>query len=140
MDSKSYIDVNVFVYWLGKHPTLGKTAYEWIKKIEAASKGRYITSSLTLYQTLIILAGLSGRSIKDKALVESIITPIENLPGLEVVSLISEDLIKAVKLMEGHRLDYEDALHLAVALRNKTKEIISNDEDFDTTPLKRKFY
>lgn len=61
MEPESYVDVNVFVYWLGNHPVFGKTAYEWIKKIENASKGKYITSSLTLYQTLIIIAGLTGK-------------------------------------------------------------------------------
>ncbi|MCC6024602.1 MAG: PIN domain-containing protein [Thaumarchaeota archaeon] len=41
--------------------------------------------------------------------------------------------------MKEYGLDYEDALHLAVALRNKAEEIISNDQDFDRTPLKRRF-
>lgn len=42
-------------------------------------------------------------------------------------------------LAEAEDLDYEDALHLATALRNKAREIVSNDKDFDRTPLKRKF-
>jgi predicted nucleic acid-binding protein len=56
--------------------------------------------------------GLIGRSLKDQELVD---------------------------LMKEYGLDYEDDLHLAVALRNKAKEIISNDQDFDRTPLKRRF-
>lgn len=50
-----------------------------------------------------------------------------------------EELTQAAKLMKEYSLDYEDAVHLATALRNKAKEIISNDEDFDKTPLKRRF-
>jgi predicted nucleic acid-binding protein len=38
-----------------------------------------------------------------------------------------------------YELDYEDALHLAAALKSKAKEIIFNDQDFDKTPLKRRF-
>jgi len=41
--------------------------------------------------------------------------------------------------MKEYDLDYEDALHLATALRNNVKKIISNDQDFDKTPLKRTF-
>jgi predicted nucleic acid-binding protein len=41
--------------------------------------------------------------------------------------------------MKEYGLDYEDALHLAAALRSKVREIISNDQDFDKTPLKRRF-
>jgi len=47
--------------------------------------------------------------------------------------------MEAAKLMKGYSLDYEDAIHLATALRSRAKEIISNDEDFNRTPLKRRF-
>ncbi|MGC9165106.1 MAG: type II toxin-antitoxin system VapC family toxin [Thermoprotei archaeon] len=136
---ESYVDINVFVYWLGNHPDFGKIAYQWIKKIENVPKGKYITSSLTLYQVAVIMAGLTGRNLKDKELVEEIVNPITSLPGLIVSPLTSEDVSKAVSLMREYDLDYEDSLHLAVAIRNKVKEIISNDQDFDKTPLKRKF-
>lgn len=136
---KSYIDINVFVYWLGKHPTFGHTAYKWIKKIEEVPKGNYITSTLTLYQTLVTIAGLSGESLSNRKFVEEVLNSIINLPGLTLTPLTIEDLIQSIKLMEEYNLDYEDAVHLAMALRNKVKEIISNDEDFDKTPLKRIF-
>jgi len=41
--------------------------------------------------------------------------------------------------MREYELDCEDALHLAVALKGKAKEIISNNQDFDKTPLRRGF-
>jgi len=139
VDPEGYIDINVFVYWLGNNPTYGKTAYRWIKKIEESPKGKYVTSSLTLYQVAIIMAGLTGRNLKDEELIEKIVDSITSLPSLIIAPLTLEDVSKAVSLMEKYDLDYEDALHLAVAIRNKAKEIISNDQDFDKTPLKRKF-
>jgi AbrB family looped-hinge helix DNA binding protein len=36
VDAESYIDTNVFIYWLGNHPTFGKKAHQWIKKVEEA--------------------------------------------------------------------------------------------------------
>lgn len=98
-----------------------------------------MTSTLTLYQTLMIIAGLTDKNLKDKKLVEKIVNSITSLPGLIITPLTKEDVSKAVSLMGEYDLDYEDALHLAAALRNKTKEIISNDQDYDKTPLKRKF-
>jgi len=139
VDPEGYIDINLFIYWLGNHPTFGKPAYTWIKKIEGAPRGKYVTSSLTLYQTLVIMAGLTGRNLKDKTLVEEVVNSITSLPGLLITPLTTEDTSKAVELMKGYDLDYEDALHLTTALRNNVKEIISNDQDFDKTPLRRTF-
>jgi len=61
-DPEGYVDVNVFVYWLGNHPTLGRRSYEWIRKIEGASRGKYVTSALTLCQIMVIIAGLTGKT------------------------------------------------------------------------------
>lgn len=136
---KAYVDVNIFTYWLGNHPLFGKMAYNWIKKIENAPHGEYITSALTIYEVLIIISGLTGKSLKDKPLVEGVIDSITNLKGLMIHPLKHEDLVQAIALMGDYDLDYEDSLHLSIALRTRTKEIISNDKDFDKTPLTRKF-
>jgi predicted nucleic acid-binding protein len=137
VDSPRYVDINIFVYWLGKHPVFGEVAYEWIKKIENSLRGKYVTSSLTLYETLVIIAGLTGKSLKDRTLIEGVINSITNLKGLVIEPLKLEDFTQALDLMEEYGLDYEDSLHLSVAMRTGTKEIVSNDKDFDITPLKR---
>ncbi|MGC9095493.1 MAG: type II toxin-antitoxin system VapC family toxin [Candidatus Bathyarchaeia archaeon] len=139
VEPEAYVDINVFIYWLGNHPTFGKKAHQWIKKIEEAPRGKYVTSTLTIYQTLVIIAGLTGKNLKDQKLVEEIVNSIKSLPGLTITPLTTEDITQATKLTTEYDLDYEDAIHLAAALRNKAKEIISNDKDFDKTPLKRKF-
>jgi predicted nucleic acid-binding protein len=137
VDNPSYVDINIFVYWLGNHPKFGETAYKWIKKIEQSQRGKYVTSSLTLYETLIIIAGLAGKSLKDKDFTEKVITSITNIKGLTIEPLKPEDFTKAVELMEDYKLDYEDSIHLAVATRTGAQEILSNDTDFDATPIKR---
>jgi predicted nucleic acid-binding protein len=139
VDPEGYVDVNVFVYWLGAHPVYGKIAHHWIRRIEESPRGKYITSSLTLYQVAIIMAGLTGTNLRDEKLIRRIMDSIINLPGLAVVPLTLEDALEAVGFMEKYDLDYEDAIHLAAAIKSKAKEIISNDQDFDKTPLKRSF-
>ncbi|MEM4474328.1 MAG: PIN domain-containing protein [Candidatus Bathyarchaeia archaeon] len=139
VEPEGYVDLNVFVYWLGNHPTFGRVSYGWIKKIEEAPRGKYVTSALTLYQIVVIIAGLTGKNLRSRELIEEVVSSIESLPGLRIIPLTSEDITQASKLMREYSLDYEDAIHLATALKSKAKEIISNDEDFDNTPLKRKF-
>lgn len=139
VDPECYVDANVFVYWLGGHPVFGEASYKWIKEIERSLRGKYITSTLTLYQIFIIIAGLTGKNLKDKKLVEDIMISMTNLPGLQIVSLSLDDFSEAANLMDKYGLDFEDALHLASALRYKVKAIVSNDLDFDRTPLNRIF-
>ena len=139
MVATKYLDVNIFVYWLGKHPKFGETAYKWIKSVENASRREYVTSSLTIYETLIIVGGLTGRNLRDEKFVEEVITAITSLRGLIIESLTSGDVFQALRLMKEYGFDYEDSLHLAVALRVGAKEIVSNDEDFDKSPLRRIF-
>lgn len=136
METTRYVDVNIFVYWLGKHPIFGETAYKWIQKIENSARKEYVTSSLTVYETLVIMAGLAGRNLKDKALVQQVTTSLTQIRGLTIEPLKQEDLTNATDLMNNNKIDYEDALHLAVATRVGAKEIITNDKHFNTTHIK----
>jgi predicted nucleic acid-binding protein len=132
-----YVDVNIFIYWLGNHPKFGETAYKWIKKIEQSPPREYITSSLTIYETLIIIAGLTGKNLKHKNFVNNIVNAITHIKGLTIEPLKPEDFTKAIAHMNYCNLEYEDSIHLAVATRTGAQEIVSNDQDFDATPLKR---
>jgi predicted nucleic acid-binding protein len=134
---RRYVDINIFVYWLGNHPKFGETAYKWIKKIENSSRGEYVTSSLTIYETLVIIAGLTGKNLKDKTFTEKVVNSITHIKGLTIEPLKPEDFTKALDLMNDCKLDYEDSIHLAVAVRTGAQEIVSNDKDFDTTLIKR---
>jgi predicted nucleic acid-binding protein len=138
VDKPRYIDINIFVYWLGNHPKFGKTAYDWIKRIENSRRGEYVTSSLTLYEILIITAGLTGKNLRDRKFVEEVVNAVTRIKGLTIEPLRTEDFNKALDLMREYPIDYEDAIHLAVATRTRAQEIVSNDKDFDASPIKRK--
>lgn len=137
--TKRYIDVNVFVYWLGNNPALGEKARKWINEIENSPSGDYVTSSLSLYEALVSLAGLADKTLKDLDFVESIIKALNGIKGLMIEPLMPLDYATAIDHMGECGLDYEDSLHLAVAIRTGAKEIISNDKHFDATPLKRHY-
>ena len=137
VDPKRYLDVNIFVYWLGNHPKFGETAYKWIKNVENSTRKEYVTSSLTLYETLVILAGLTGKNLKDKSFVEAVVNALTHIKGLTIEPLKPGDFLKALDHMNDCKLDYEDALHLTVAMRVGAQEIVSNDKDFDATSIRR---
>ena len=137
VDRSRYVDVNIFICWLGNHPKFGETAYKWIKKIENSPRGEYVTSSLAIYETLVIIAGLTGKNLKDKSFVEEVVNSITHIKGLAIEPLKPEDFAQALDLMNDCKLDYEDAIHLAVATRTGAQEIVSNDKDFDATPIRR---
>jgi predicted nucleic acid-binding protein len=58
------------------------------------------------------------------------------MKGLTIEPLKPEDLTNAADLMSIHKIDYEDALHLATATRIGAQEIVTNDKDFNKTPIK----
>jgi predicted nucleic acid-binding protein len=92
---------------------------------------------LTIYETLVIIAGLTGKNLKDKNFVAQVVKAITHIKGLIIEPLEPEDLTKAVDLMNDCSLDYEDSIHLAVATRVGAQEIVSNDKDFDIAMIKR---
>lgn len=77
--------------------------------------------------------------MNDINFIRDIIYAINSLRGLSLEPLESNDMINALNFMEKYDLEYEDSLHLATAIRMGINKIISNDKDFDKTPLKRKF-
>ena len=136
---RRYIDVNIFVYWLGNHPIFGQKAYEWIKRIDRSPKGTFVTATLSIYEIAVILAGFIGTTLKNKKFVEQVVNAINSLRGLVLEAITCEEILSAYKLMNKYNLDYEDALHLSVAFKVNAKEIISNDSDFDNLPIPRIF-
>ncbi|MCW4044525.1 MAG: PIN domain-containing protein [Candidatus Bathyarchaeota archaeon] len=92
---------------------------------------------MTIYETFIIIAGLTGKNLRDKAFTEEIITAITHIKSLVIEPLKTEDFTAAMALMDEYNLDGEDAVHLAVAIRAGAQEILSNDKDFDVTSMKK---
>ncbi len=138
VENEAYVDVNVFIYWLGAHPEFGDRAHEWLKKIESSQSG-YSTSALTLYEVPVILSGLTGSNLKDECLISRVIESFTSLVGLSITPLELLDFSTAYRLMRDYNLDLEDALHLASAEKTGAKRIVTNDEDFERTPLEKVF-
>lgn len=125
-----YVDVNVFVYWLGDDPVFGGEATAIVERIEKGE--RATTSSLTPWLTHIVLVNVGARDYSEEKLVEK----FRELPFLRVEPLTLGDYERAVGAMHRYGLDFEDSLHFTVAERLGAREIYTNDRDFEKTPLK----
>jgi len=89
---KRYIDVNVFVYWLGGHPEYGDRAAEWLRRAKSSKPDSYATSTLTIYEALVILGGLKGMSLRNRDFVEHVLRAFEALgDSVSYESLTFED-------------------------------------------------
>jgi len=125
-----YVDVNIFVYWLGDDPVFGGEATGIVERIEKGE--RAATSSLTPWLTQVALVSAMARDYSEEKLIEK----FRELPFLRVEPLTLADYESAVGSMRRYALDLEDSLHFAVAERLKIREIYTNDRDFEKTPLK----
>ena len=127
-----YVDVNVLFYWLTNHEEFGETATTIIQRIENGEKA--VTSALTLW-LLHILLEKTTENYDPKVLLDR----LRKIKFLRIVPLNQKHFEKAIDLSWKYGLDLEDAIHLAVAIKNKCQIIYSNDKDYDKSPLKRKF-
>ncbi len=125
-----YVDVNVFVYWLGDDPVFGGEATDIVERIEKGE--RTATSSITPWLTHIVLVNEAARNYSEKKLMEK----FRELSFLRVEPLTLSDYENAVGAMRRYGLDLEDSLHFSVAHRLGISEIYTNDRDFKETPLK----
>jgi predicted nucleic acid-binding protein len=85
------------------------------------------------------MAGLTGKNLKDQKLAEEINSLNHKPPRTNHNPPNPKRHNPSNKPNKEYELDYEDAIHLAAALKSKAKEIISNDQDFDKTTIKRRF-
>ncbi len=124
-----YVDVNVFVYWLGDDAAFGDEATAIVKRIESGE--RAVTSAITPWLIHVVLRGL-GRGYDE----EKMVARLGELGFLRMEPLVWADYQTALKAMDANRLDFEDALHLGVAQRLGIQEIYSNDGDFSKTTVR----
>jgi len=116
---KRYFDVNVFVYFLTKHPQYFERSYYWFSNTE-----EIYASEITLFQLIIILSKLLNKA------------PVEILPTLSsffkdmsvrFVHLESDEIENVKEVAVNYNLDFEDAIHFY--LSKKVGELISNDKE-----------
>lgn len=121
-----YVDTNVFVYPLiyGEEIRKVKIAKKILLQI---SKGEVdaCTSSLTWDEFVWVLKKFKGMNVA-----KSEGRKFLQFPNLKILS-VDGVLDGAQEIIEKYDVRPRDAIHIACALKNKEKELISDDEELD---------
>lgn len=116
-----FVDSNVFIYIATSHPKFGSTSKNILRRIEAGEEA--VTSTLTLCEVAWVFEAM-GRQGDIKPTLEKILS----YTVLRVMPFDSDDLIVGANLMATHRLDFNDAINVAIMERLGISEVYTNDE------------
>ena len=116
-----FIDTNIFIYVATDHPLYGGTSKTILERVESGEEAA--TSTLVLCEVAWVLEAM-GRQSDIKETLEKILS----YPSMEIAAFESDDLIVGSNLMASHRVDFNDAVNLAIMERLGIDEIYSNDE------------
>ncbi|MDI6859399.1 MAG: type II toxin-antitoxin system VapC family toxin [Methanocellales archaeon] len=117
---RAYIDTNIFIYPMTKHPTFGLHCKNILADIRDG-KLEAVTSVVSLAEVLHVVRGE-----KDVATAVNAVRGILALP-IEFVSVTMSTMLVATDRFKKHNLDSLDAIHLATALQKGVDIFISND-------------
>ena len=122
-----YMDANVFIFAAISPTRQGDRARELLTKVFQGTHA--ITSVLAVDE---VMWGLIRN--KKPELVRQITEEIYKIRNLKVTGIPASTPLRALDLMEKHKLRPRDALHAAVMEELDIDEIVSDDADFDKIP------
>ena len=123
-----YLDTNIFIYAYEAHARFLAPVTALFESIESGEI-RAVTSELTLAEVLVRPIQNRNRSAQ-KAYREA----LQNSPHLVVCPMNTAILIEAARLRALAQLTLPDAIHAATARACNCKFVVTNDENFATTP------
>jgi predicted nucleic acid-binding protein len=116
-----FVDSKIFIYVATDHPKFGQTSKNILKRIEEGEEA--ITSTLTLCEVAWVFEAM-GRQGDIKPTLEKMLS----YSVLHVEPFDTDDLIVGANLMATHRLDFNDAINVAIMERLGINEAYTNDE------------
>lgn len=120
-----YLDSNVFIYAaIYREAGKGGVAKRILLKL-ARGEIEGCTSSLTWDELVWVVKRIEGLEAARKEGAKFL-----QLPNLKILS-VDNVVDLAQKIIEKYDINPRDALHLACALKNGIKEIVSDDRDLD---------
>ncbi|MDI6884589.1 MAG: type II toxin-antitoxin system VapC family toxin [Hadesarchaea archaeon] len=128
-----FVDSNVFIYVLDRHPKFGSTAKGILKRIGGGEEAA--TSTLVIEEVCAYLVK-GGRTEE----IPSFVDAIRAYGFLLKSPYIFEDVVTAREMFVKYKIDWNDLIIVAQMQREGIEEIYSNDADFDHVPgIKRIF-
>jgi predicted nucleic acid-binding protein len=116
-----FVDSNIFIYVATNHPRFGPTSKNILKRIEEGEEAT--TSTLVLCEVAWVFEAM-GRQGDIKPTIEKVLS----YSTLHIEPFDIDDLIVGANLMTTHRLDFSDAVNIAIMERLDINETYTNDE------------
>jgi predicted nucleic acid-binding protein len=116
-----FVDTNVFIYSMTRHPKFGVTATKILKRIEEGE--RAATSTLVLCEIAWVL-----ESMGKQGLIKPCLEKIVSFRALRIVEFDSDDLLVGANNVARFGLDFNDGVNLSVMTRLGISEAYSNDQ------------
>lgn len=121
---RRFVDTNVFIYLLTKHPKFFEVSKRILGRIEDGEEA--VTSTVVIDEVCIFLE-MHGR----RGEIPVALSSIRSYMSMKVVSFALEDMAKASQLVERFRMDWHDCLNVALMKKYGVEEVYSNDRHFD---------
>ncbi len=116
-----FVDSNIFIYVATNHPKFGPTSNNILKRIEEGEEA--LTSTLVLCEVAWVFEAMGRQGIIKPGLEK-----ILSYSTLRIEPFDVDDLIVGASLMATHRLDFNDAVNIAIMERLSVTEAYTNDE------------
>jgi len=123
-----YVDSNVFIYAVVADEKTEKKTLLSKKILLKIAQGslKAATSSLTWDEFVWVIRRIFGSEV---AIIEG--KKFLRFPNLKILSVDEKVIREAQKIVEKYRIKPRDAIHVACALKNGIKKVISDDPDLD---------
>lgn len=131
-----FVDTNVFLRHLtGDDPKKAKACFELFQKADR-KEVTLTTSEAVIAEMVYVLSSSRQLYTLHREEIRARLYPLLCLPGLRIPH--RKVYLRALDLYASYPLDFEDAVTIAQMERQKIKEVISYDHEFDQVPtLKR---
>jgi len=116
-----FIDTNIFIYALTAHPLYGEVARRILERVEGGEQ--VVTSTLVLCEVSLVLEAM-GRQSMIKPTLEQLLS----YEYLQIQDFDADDLLVGANNMALHRLDFNDAVNVAIMGREGINEVYTNDQ------------
>ncbi len=116
-----FVDSNIFIYVATNHPQFGPTSNNILKRIEEGEEATATT--LVLCEVAWVFEAM-GRQGDIKPTLEKMLS----YSTLHIEPFDTDDLIVGANFMATHRLDFNDAVNVAIMERLGITEAYTNDE------------
>lgn len=131
---KGFIDTNIFIYTLEKHPVFGVKSKKILERVD--------TTEIQGYTSTLVVKEICWYLEADKKF-QKMVEVVERIlkSQIKIIPVSPSDILEATKLKQKFTdTELKDLINYTIMKRTSIKSTFTNDEHFDKLPaIKRTF-